>query len=326
MADVADREYAGHAGLHRQGRPVERPAGRQASAAGEVRNHRENAKDAHQAYRRSGLQVRRRPRWHSHPGGEAGLAPIKALSYVKRGLEALKIRWIEIEDAKADDVIATPVSRVPAGRDILITSGDRDKYQLVADRVLVLNTAMRPGHRLIGPKQIEARYGVPPSAWCCRTGLAGDPSDGIKGIPGIGPATASASFRAACTSASGRLTGRRGQRILDNMTAAVRCRDLARMRTDIPSRTPQTASHPPRCPHPPTSSRCSTCGDKGVSRVACPGDNPRLCSQVKSERCQQGSRIVSAASAGLRARLTSSAWRASIPLPAMVQTPSAMVV
>ena len=102
MADVADREYAGHAGLHRQGRPVERPAGRQASAAGEVRNHRENAKDAHQAYRRSGLQVRRRPRWHSHPGGEAGLAPIKALSYVKRGLEALKIRWIEIEDAKAE--------------------------------------------------------------------------------------------------------------------------------------------------------------------------------------------------------------------------------
>lgn len=54
----------------------------------------------------------------------------------------------------------------------------------------------------------------------------------------------------ACTSASGRLTGPTGQRILDNMTAAVRCRDLARIRTDIPSRTPQTASHPPRCPHP----------------------------------------------------------------------------
>ena len=62
--------------------------------------------------------------------------------------------------------------------------------QLVTDRVLVLNTAMRPGQRLIGPKQVEARYGVPPSAWCCRTGLAGDPSDGIKGIPGIGPVTA----------------------------------------------------------------------------------------------------------------------------------------
>jgi len=49
-------------------------------------------------------------------------------------------------------------------------SGDRDMYQLVTDRVLVLTTAMRPGRRLIGPKHIEARYGVPPSAWCCRTG------------------------------------------------------------------------------------------------------------------------------------------------------------
>ena len=42
---------------------------------------------------------------------------------------------------------------------------------------------MRRGHRVIGPEQIEARYGVPPSAWCCQTELAGDPSDGIKGIP-----------------------------------------------------------------------------------------------------------------------------------------------
>ena len=115
---------------------------------------------------------------------------------------------------------------------------DRDMYQLVTDRVLVLNTAMRPGHRLIGPKRIEARYGVPPSAWCCRAGLAGDPSDGIKGIPGIGPVTAArllhGGLRLEDLPASGRLTGRTGQRIIDNMATAIRCRDLARMRTDVP--------------------------------------------------------------------------------------------
>ena len=121
------------------------------------------------------------PGYKAHrPGGEAALAPIRALPDVKRGLDALKISWTEIEDAEADDVIATLVSRVPDGRDVLIMSRDRDMYQLVTDRVLVLNTAMRPGHRLIGPKHIEARYGVLPSAWCCRAGLAGDPSDGIK--------------------------------------------------------------------------------------------------------------------------------------------------
>jgi 5'-3' exonuclease len=47
----------------------------------------------------------------------------------------------------------------PAGRSVLILSGDKDMYQLVTDRVLVLNTAMRPGQRLIGAKEIEARYG-----------------------------------------------------------------------------------------------------------------------------------------------------------------------
>jgi DNA polymerase I len=179
------------------------------------------------------------PAYKAHrPGGEAALAPIRALPDVKRGLDALKISWTEIKDAEADDVIATLVSRAPAGRDVLIMSGDRDMYQLATDRVLVLNTAMRPGHRLIGPKHIEARYGVPPSAWCCRAGLAGDPSDGIKGIPGIGPVTAArllhGGLRLEDLPASGRLTGRTGQRILDNMATAIRCRDLARMRTDVP--------------------------------------------------------------------------------------------
>jgi DNA polymerase I len=206
------------------------------------------------------------PAYKAHrPGGEAALAPIKALPDVKSGLDALKISWIEIEDAEDADVIATSVSRVPAGPHVLIMSGDRDMHQLVTNRVLVLNTAMRPGQRLIGPKHIEARYGVPPIAWCCRAGLAGDPSDGIKGIPGIGSVTAARLLHGGLRLEDLPASGRTGQRVLDNMATAIRCRDLARMRTDSPSRTFQTAGRPLCCPRPPTSSRCWTCGDNRSS-------------------------------------------------------------
>jgi DNA polymerase-1 len=198
-----------------------------------------------------GSEARREadPAYKAHrPSDEASLAPIKALRDVKRGLDALAVAWTEVEAAEADDVIATLVHASPAGRDILIMSGDRDMYQLVTDRVLVLNTAMRPGHRLIGPKEIEARYGVPPSSWCCRTGLVGDVSDGIKGISGIGTKTAARLLRGGMRledlPASGRLAGKTVQRVLDNLDTAMKYRDLARMRTDVPVPSPTSLPSP----------------------------------------------------------------------------------
>lgn len=178
------------------------------------------------------------PAYKAHrPTDEAALAPIKSLPDVKRGLSAVGIRWIEVEDAEADDVIATLVHRA-TGRDILIMSADRDFYQLVTDRVLVLNTAKHPGQRLIDPKQIEAKYGVPPAAWCDRIALAGDSSDGIKGIRGVGTLTAARLLADGLSLEdlpdSGRLTGRTGQLVRDGFNEALACRDLARMRTDIP--------------------------------------------------------------------------------------------
>lgn len=179
------------------------------------------------------------PAYKAHrPTDEAALAPIKALPDVKRGLDGVGITWVEVHDAEADDVIATLARSAVPSRRILILSADRDMYQLVTDRVLVLNTAKPAGQRLIGPKQIEARYGVPPSAWCCRAGLVGDASDGIKGIRGVGTVTAARLLEGGLSledlPTSGRLKGRTGQLVLDNLDAALRCRDLARMRSDVP--------------------------------------------------------------------------------------------
>lgn len=177
------------------------------------------------------------PAYKAHrPKDAAALAPLLALPDVKRGLGGLGVRWAQVDDAEADDVIATLVRRT-ADRDVVIMSSDKDMYQLVDDRVLVLNTAKPPGLRLIGAKEIEARYGVPPRVWCDRIALVGDSSDGIKGIRGVGPATASRLLAGGLTleelSASGRLTGRAGRLVRDGFETALECRDLARMRTDV---------------------------------------------------------------------------------------------
>jgi DNA polymerase-1 len=39
-------------------------------------------------------------------------------------------------------------------------SGDKDYYQLLSERVRILNTARKAGQRLIGPCEIPARYDV----------------------------------------------------------------------------------------------------------------------------------------------------------------------
>ena len=116
-------------------------------------------------------------------------AAIKALADVKRGLGICGIPWIELGDEEADDVIAALTTRSGSSH-VVIMSGDKDYYQLLSERVRILNTARKAGQRLIGPCEIPARYGVTPQQWCDFRALTGDPSDGITGIGGIGPKTA----------------------------------------------------------------------------------------------------------------------------------------
>ena len=96
---------------------------------------------------------------------------------------------------------------------------------------------MRPGQRLIGPQEIEARYGVPPHRWCDRVALVGDPSDGLSGVRGIGPKTAarllSGGLRLEDLPDSGRLARRAGDLVRNCFDQVLIWRDLVRMRADI---------------------------------------------------------------------------------------------
>jgi DNA polymerase-1 len=111
---------------------------------------------------------------------------------IKQVLDAFQIRYFELENYEADDIIGTLAHSVEAsGMETLIVSGDKDLLQLVDDRVQVLLTrkGVTEAERF-DVKAIADKYGLTPKQIIDLKGLMGDASDNIPGIPGVGEKTA----------------------------------------------------------------------------------------------------------------------------------------
>jgi DNA polymerase-1 len=88
---------------------------------------------------------------------------------------------------EADDFLAAAaVQEEAAGGTALVATSDRDAFQLVTDRVTVLQPA-KGGPARIGPAEVRERYDVDPGQVTDFIALRGDPSDRIPGARGIGP-------------------------------------------------------------------------------------------------------------------------------------------
>ncbi|MFP4622591.1 MAG: DNA polymerase I [Gemmatimonadota bacterium] len=118
-----------------------------------------------------------------------------SLPRVRQLLEAFRIPILELDDYEADDVIGT-LSRLAAESDVdtVIVSGDKDFYQLIGDRVALLNPG-RGGQANVDEEWVDRsnaseRLGVPPERVCDYLALIGDSSDNVPGARGIGPKTA----------------------------------------------------------------------------------------------------------------------------------------
>lgn len=122
---------------------------------------------------------------HAMPEDLAAQMPV-----IKRILKALGVPVVELEGYEADDIIGT-LSRVAAdsGTDCVISTGDRDSFQLVNDRVTV-RLATNKEDVLYTPEKICEQYGVQPREMLEVKALMGDASDNIPGVAGIGEKTA----------------------------------------------------------------------------------------------------------------------------------------
>jgi DNA polymerase-1 len=110
---------------------------------------------------------------------------------IKELLEAMRIPVVEVEGYEADDVIGTLARRAEAdGLDVYIVSGDKDMLQLVTDKVRALHA--HKDNAVLGRDEVLERFGVPPEQVTDVLGLAGDTSDNVPGVAGIGEKTATA--------------------------------------------------------------------------------------------------------------------------------------
>ena len=120
------------------------------------------------------------------------------IEIVKNVVKALNIPDFSVEGYEADDVIGTLSRQASEFIDkkdklekVMILTGDRDSFQLVTDKVHVLMPAQgKNPAQDVGPTEVFQRMGIRPDQIIDYKALAGDASDNIPGVPGIGQKTA----------------------------------------------------------------------------------------------------------------------------------------
>ena len=109
---------------------------------------------------------------------------------IKEATEAFDIPAIELEGYEADDLIATYARLAKEqGKKVVIVSSDKDLMQLVDDNVRMLDPMK---DKWIEREQVIEKFGLGPEHVVDIQALAGDSTDNVPGVPGIGIKTAAA--------------------------------------------------------------------------------------------------------------------------------------
>ncbi len=107
---------------------------------------------------------------------------------IREVVRAFNIPALELQGYEADDIIGALAGRFAAQNGkVVVVTGDKDLMQIVTDRVTLLDTMKG---KESGIADVIERFGVGPELVIDILGLAGDSSDNIPGVPGIGEKTA----------------------------------------------------------------------------------------------------------------------------------------
>ena len=107
---------------------------------------------------------------------------------IRDAVRAFNVACVEKEGFEADDLIATYARQAAdLGAGVTIVSSDKDLMQLVSPSIEMLDTMK---NRRIGETEVHEKFGVGPERVIDVQSLAGDSTDNVPGVPGIGIKTA----------------------------------------------------------------------------------------------------------------------------------------
>lgn len=156
---------------------------------------------------------------------------------IKEMVRAFNIPVLEKEGFEADDIIGAIARQCEAkGMKVVVVTGDKDLMQIVTDQVTLLDTMK---DKTTGIPEVLERFGVKPGLVVDILGLAGDSSDNIPGVPGIGEKTALKLIREfgsldTLLERAGEVKGKNGERLREFGDQARLSRTLATIDRDTP--------------------------------------------------------------------------------------------
>ena len=164
------------------------------------------------------------------------LAP--QFEYIRKAVKAFSLPSIELINYEADDLIATYAKQiVDAGAKVTVISSDKDLMQLVSEKIRLYDPMK---NKVLGENEVFEKFGVKPNQVIDVQSLAGDSSDNIPGVPGIGVKTAAELINKYKTldvllkNINEIPQNKRRETLLLNKDKAIRSKKLVTLKEDVP--------------------------------------------------------------------------------------------
>ena len=163
---------------------------------------------------------------------------IPQFEFIRKSVEAFNLPSIEMINYEADDLIATYVEQIlKIGAKVTIVSSDKDLMQLYKNSVRIYDPMK---NKFINKDDIDKKFGVIPEKIIDVQALAGDTSDNVPGVPGIGVKTAAElinkydNLENLLNNAEEIKQNKRRETLIENKDKAILSKKLVTLKKDVP--------------------------------------------------------------------------------------------